>query len=229
MGRTFVIGDIHGACRALRQCLERSAFDYVEDHLICLGDVTDGWPETKESIDELLKINKLTYIFGNHDMWSLEWMQTKYAEDLWLDQGGRATVKSYQNGIPEAHVKLLSDSLPYFVLDNRLFVHAGINPKVSLDEQGLSMFLWDRTLARTVLYLQDKGLETQLTSFEEVYIGHTPVSTGQPVKACEVWLMDTGAGWNGVLSMMDINSKELFLSDPVPNLYPGVEGRKRFR
>jgi serine/threonine protein phosphatase 1 len=56
MDRTFVIGDIHGAYRALRQCLQKAAFNYSNDHLICLGDVCDGWPETRESIDELLKI-----------------------------------------------------------------------------------------------------------------------------------------------------------------------------
>jgi serine/threonine protein phosphatase 1 len=39
--------------------------------------------------------------------------------------------------------------------------------------------------------------------------------------------MDTGAGWSGVLSMMDIHTKEVFASDPVPLLYPGVEGRKK--
>lgn len=37
--REFVIGDIHGAYRALRQCLTRSDFNYDHDHLICLGDV----------------------------------------------------------------------------------------------------------------------------------------------------------------------------------------------
>jgi hypothetical protein len=27
--------------------------------------------------------------------------------------------------------------------------------------------------------------------------------------------------------MMDIATKEMFISDPVPRLYPGMEGRKR--
>ncbi len=50
MPKTFVIGDMHGASRALRQCLERSAFDYATDRLICLGDICDGWPETEEAM-----------------------------------------------------------------------------------------------------------------------------------------------------------------------------------
>jgi serine/threonine protein phosphatase 1 len=44
---------------------------------------------------------------------------------------------------------------------------------------------------------------------------------------CEVWFMDTGAGWSGKLSMMNIDTKEIFMSDPVPELYPGVKGRQR--
>jgi serine/threonine protein phosphatase 1 len=74
---------------------------------------------------------------------------------------------------------------------------------------------------------QSKGIEKKLTSFDEVYIGHTPITAMQPMKACEVWLMDTGAGWSGVLSMMDINTKQVFTSDPVPHLYPGIQGRKK--
>ena len=49
--RTFVIGDIHGGYLSLKQCLERSSFNYEEDTLISLGDICDGWPETKRCID----------------------------------------------------------------------------------------------------------------------------------------------------------------------------------
>ena len=66
--RRFVVGDIHGAHKALVQCLKRSNFNYEEDELICLGDVADGWTEVPELFDELLKIKKLIYIMGNHDL-----------------------------------------------------------------------------------------------------------------------------------------------------------------
>jgi serine/threonine protein phosphatase 1 len=39
-------------------------------------------------------------------------------------------------------------------------------------------------------------------------------------------MMDTGAGWSGTLSMMNIETKEVFCSDPLPQLYPGIKGRK---
>jgi serine/threonine protein phosphatase 1 len=223
------MGDIHGAYKALKQCLDRSDFDYVEDHLIFLGDVTDGWPDTRACVDELLAINNLVYIFGNHDFWTLEWMQSGFKEDIWLDQGGKATVKSYKDGVPRSHMKLLEESLPYYIVDNRLFVHAGIDPSTPLSEQSLTTFLWDRNLARVAMDFQSKGIEKTLTTFDEVYVGHTPITAMKPMKACEVWLMDTGAGWSGVLSMMDIHTKAIFTSDPVPTLYPGIEGRKKLR
>jgi serine/threonine protein phosphatase 1 len=227
MARTFVIGDIHGAYRALRQCLESASFDHEHDTLICLGDVADGWPETRSCIDELLKIKNLVYVLGNHDFWTLEWMETGAIEEIWYHQGGKATIDSYPDEVHPSHMRLLKNALPYYISDNRIFVHAGIDPKKPLEHQGLNIFLWDRNLARTALdfYLDD--ITGKLTTFDEVYIGHTPVPFGKPIQSCEVWLMDTGAGWSGPLSMMNVETKEIFISDPVPALYPGITGRKR--
>lgn len=226
MNRTFVIGDVHGAYRALRQCLQKAAFDYTNDHLICLGDVCDGWPETRESIDELLGIKNVTYILGNHDYWALQWMTTGKAETAWLLQGGESTKTSYRDGVPDTHIKFLTDALPYLLKENKLFVHAGIDRQRKLEQQGLDIFLWDRTLTRTAIDLYKKNITVKLTEYDEVYVGHTPIPSTRPLLSCGVWLMDTGAGWNGVLSMMEINTKEVFTSDVVPDLYPGVAGRQ---
>jgi serine/threonine protein phosphatase 1 len=227
MARTFVIGDIHGAYRALRQCLERASFDREKDTLICLGDVADGWPETQLCIDDLLKIHNLIYVLGNHDYWTLEWMETGVIEEIWYHQGGKATIESYPDAIPQRHVHLLKTALPYYLHNNRLFVHAGIDPSRALENNGLDIFLWDRKLARTALDFYQKGIAGKLTNFDEIYLGHTPVPYGTPIQSCEIWLMDTGAGWAGTLSMMDIETKETFISDAVPSLYPGVAGRVR--
>jgi serine/threonine protein phosphatase 1 len=227
MPNTFVIGDIHGAHTALKQCLKRANFDYENDTLISLGDVCDGWPETRECIDELLAIKNLIYILGNHDLWTLEWMKTGQADSLWIQQGGKATVDSYQKGIPQPHLHFLEKAHLYFINDNKLFVHAGIIPTQSIKQQNEDTFLWDRTLAHTVLDFYNRGIYEKMTVYDEVYLGHTPVSLLKPINACDVWLMDTGAGWSGVLSMMEINSKETFISDPTPDLYPGIQGRRK--
>lgn len=227
MDRTFVMGDIHGAYRALRQCLDRSGFDYNTDRLIFLGDVADGWPETRACVDELLKVRNLVYILGNHDWWTLEWMQTGYAEPIWLQQGGQATVDSYDAGIPETHVQLLNQAYFFFEDKHRMFVHAGFDPTIPIENQSMQELLWSRTLAHRALALHETVGSEKITLYDEVFLGHTPVSYPKPIQSREIWLMDTGAGWSGVLSMMDIDTKEVFTSDPVPSLYPGVAGRKR--
>src|SRR5690242_18008347 len=102
--KTFVIGDIHGAYRALMQCLERSGFDYSNDRLIVLGDVCDGYPDVCLCIEELLKIKHCDYIIGNHDLWAVEWALEGKEEEAWTSQGGFATILSYNNGpMPKEH------------------------------------------------------------------------------------------------------------------------------
>src|SRR5690349_8199782 len=128
MAKLFVLGDIHGAYRALRQCLDRSGFDYTHDHLIFLGDVCDGWPETREAIDELMRIAHLTCLLGNHDRMALRWMKAHEKPSLWINQGGEATIKSYPGGVPPSHIDFLEKALPYFILEQRCFVHAGFDP-----------------------------------------------------------------------------------------------------
>lgn len=225
--RTFVIGDIHGAHKALLQCLRRANFDYSTDRLIALGDVCDGWPETRQAIDELLKIKNLIYILGNHDEWTLEWMQHGEKNPFWTIQGGNATVESYNHKPLERHRQFLDEALPYFILDNRLFVHGGFDPNEPLENQTVETLIWSRDLAFKAIEYLSKGQDVKLTSFDEVYIGHTPVASDKPLFSCGIWLMDTGAGWEGVLSMMDIETKEMFISDKVPSLYPGVPSRSQ--
>jgi serine/threonine protein phosphatase 1 len=228
MGRTFVIGDIHGAYRALIQCLDRSGFNREVDLLISLGDVCDGWPETKRCIDELLRIQNLIYILGNHDTWLLDWMKTGQIENIWYVKGGEASIHSYVGSlIPKTHISFLESAKLYHLIDNRLFVHAGIDPSMKLEKQSADIFLWDRMLARKALNHMVKGEQMKLSGFDEIYVGHTPVTYPHPVKACEIWLMDTGAGWSGCLSMMDIETKQFFVSDKVTELYPGIKGRSK--
>ena len=106
-------------------------------------------------------------------------------------------------------------ALPYFLENNRLFVHAGIDPRKPLEQQDLDTFLWDRSLVQQALDTYKQNINRKLTPFDEVYVGHTPILLKQPTKSCGIWLMDTGAGWSGVLSMMNVETKEVFVSDPV--------------
>jgi serine/threonine protein phosphatase 1 len=228
--RTFVIGDIHGAHKALIQCFERSGFDYTSDKLISLGDVCDGWPEVHKVFNELCSIQNLVYIIGNHDEWALTWADTGEASYVWLAQGGRSTTECYPSGMDKEHKNLLLEAYDHYQENNQLFVHGGIDPHRPIAEQDRETFIWDRNLVNLALYNKDLGIENPLTDFSQIFVGHTPTikyGSELPIHACEVRMMDTGAGYYGKLTMMDLESGEIFQSDPVHGLYPDHPGRMR--
>ena len=55
MMRTLVIGDIHGGLKALHQVVERANIT-KDDHLIFLGDYVDGWSESAQVLQYLIKL-----------------------------------------------------------------------------------------------------------------------------------------------------------------------------
>ena len=229
--KTYVVGDIHGGYKALMQCLEKANFDYQSDTLICLGDVCDGWPDTDKCLDELLKIKNLVYIIGNHDWWAMEWALTGQKDPIWLRHGGDTTLSAYPLGMPAQHLDILDTAEVYYLLEgNKLFVHGGFLLDRSLEEQNHEIFLWDRSLFRKAFDQYLSETNENITPYEEVYIGHTPTHQygfDKPVQFGGIWLMDTGAGWTGPLSLMDVHSKTCFMSDPLPSLYPDSSGRMK--
>ncbi len=227
-GRVWVMGDIHGAYRAMIQCLERSKFDSKNDTLIALGDVCDGWSEVDKCIDLLLSLPKVHFMLGNHDYWALRWWRNQETPEMWLKQGGQATVDAYADGMPENHQHFLTTAHLYYLYQDSVFVHAGIDPELPLNQQGQRMFLWDRSLCNTALRMKQQGREQNLGPYEAIYIGHTPtIRSGftTPTKSGNIWMMDTGAAWDGRLSIMDLATKEYYQSDPTPELYPDERGR----
>ena len=229
--KRFVVGDIHGAHKALSQCFKRSKFDPAEDLLISLGDICDGWPEVHKVIEELLKIKNLKVVLGNHDAWALRWMKDGWKGHEWITQGGSGTLESYQykrDHVPPSHFHLLGDAPPYIELGEKLFVHGGLDPDVDIEEQDPELLMWDRNLLHDAVRISKKSPEYRYGKWEDIFIGHTPThfyKTPVPIHACNVWSLDTGAGWSGKLTIMDIDSHEYWQSDPVPDLYPHILGR----
>ena len=228
--RTFVLGDLHGNIKALKQVLKTSSFKYNKDELIVLGDVCDGWAYVDKCIDELLKIKNLKFIMGNHDKWALEWALTGKWNEGWTMQGGMNTIRSYYrdgksaNLMPKSHVEFLSQALPYYEKGNLLFVHGGIKAWTKASENDLETLIWDRDLVEGSL----RGY-TPLTHYDMVYVGHTPTNSYgiyEPISCNGITMMDTGAGWGkGRLSMMNIDSKVIYQSSQGQELYPNEKGR----
>lgn len=225
MVRRLCLGDIHGGYIALLQCFERSNFDYEKDQLIVLGDIVDGWPDVRECFEELMKIKNLVYINGNHDMWALDYFKTWATPEIWTAQGGKATMKSFEGYIKDDYIKFLEKAKNYYLTDdNKLFVHGGINPKVAVEKHPTDNLMWDRDLLYYAKKLKTRGQEKKLSEYDEIYIGHTSTWSWsqEPAKLCNVWCMDQGGGWEGKLSIIDIDTKEFWQSDLAPDLYPEV-------
>ena len=242
--KTFAIGDIHGAYKALLQCLERSGFNYQEDRLIVLGDVCDGYFEIKQCIDELLKIKHCDYIIGNHDVWALDWATRGIEEELWLNQGGRNTKASYAGfPMPEAHINFLKNAHLWIEFDNKLFVHAGIEHQKKILKHSLEELTWDRNLVESAWKKAHQKPDFKFSTYDEIYVGHTTTQWfarnkerglltpselarlgTEPLFLCNVIILDTGAGWSGKLTIMDVNTHEYWQSDLTPTLY-GITGR----
>jgi len=242
MANTYVIGDIHGAFRALQQVIRRAAPD-PDDRLIFLGDYVDGWSQSRQVMEYLMELDAMfncLFIRGNHDAWCEEWLAGLGPDPNWLFHGGRATVESY-NGIKPAdrirHLAFFGRMRPYFEEDGRLFIHAGFS---SMHGPGMehyeSNYFWDRTLWEMALAVDHRipkesfFYPKRLQLYREIYIGHTPTTNydrDTPMQACNVWNIDTGAAFNGKISMLEIASKKLVQSDIVQKLYPGETGRNK--
>jgi serine/threonine protein phosphatase 1 len=244
MNRTLVIGDIHGGLRALHQIIERASVSKT-DNLIFLGDYVDGWSQSPQVIDYLIDLGKkqnCIFIRGNHDELVLDWLENNNEnidEGMWYKHGGEATVIAYSkisDQKKKKHIEFLKSLQNYHLDDfNRLFIHAGFtNMNGVLYEYFPKLFYWDRTLWETALVLNEKLEKTswfypkRLTLYKEIYIGHTPttrIGESIPVKKACIWNVDTGAAFKGKLTIMDVNSKEFWQSEPLNNLYPTEKGR----
>ena len=251
---TYAIGDIHGSYKALMQCLSLANFDYEQDHLIVLGDVCDGYPETRQCIDELLKIKNCHLIRGNHDQWALDWMLSGIKPEIWTRQGGEATLKSFgaisvkaETVVPEVYKNFLLTGKHYIEWQNnksqnQLFVHGGFEPGIPIGQQDKNLLMWDRQLVRraydSVFLLKssfnkkdgdtkDKDI-IKFNGYDDIFVGHTTTETFyslQPIHACNVWMLDTGAGWSGKLTIMNINTYQYWQSQPSKELYKDTIAR----
>lgn len=243
MARTFVIGDIHGAFRALQQVIRRVA-PRREDRLIFLGDYVDGWSQSRQVIDYLMQLDTeydCIFIKGNHDAWCEEWLDGWGASPDWLFHGGEATVGSYAGITPGEigrHLAFFSRMRPYYEDGlGHLFIHAGFSSMHGpAAEHYASNYFWDRTLWETALAIDDRIPPTslfypkRLLLYDEIYIGHTPTTNygfDVPMHRCNVWNVDTGAAFTGKITVMDIVTKNFTQSDTVQKLYPGESGRNK--
>jgi serine/threonine protein phosphatase 1 len=181
----------------------------------------------------------------------MAWGESMLSPDahMWLSQGGRATFIAYMRQphlITEHRDFWLKKPVLYYVLDQnstgddednipqggKCFVHGGFNRDHSIYYQSKKtphVLYWDRSLWSKAL---SAGKDVQLITddkFDEIFIGHTSTQfwgTTHPMNAGGIWNIDTGAGWGGCVTIMNIDTKEYYQSDLAETLYPGEKPRK---
>jgi serine/threonine protein phosphatase 1 len=158
MSQTYAIADLHGRSDLLQMALAK-----ILDHadrpatLVTLGDYVDRGPNSRPIIEKLMSGLghegwRLICLKGNHEdiMW-----QTCLGIvpdcDWWLANGGGATLISYGQAqgeevdvtvVPDEHLRWI-ERLPLMHLDaHRIFIHAGVDPKFSLDKQDPQEVIW---------------------------------------------------------------------------------------
>jgi serine/threonine protein phosphatase 1 len=77
MRKYFIISDIHSQHHMLRQALLNAGFDMDNDkhHLIIVGDILDRGKQGNETIkfiEELIQLNRVESVVGNHDQFLID-------------------------------------------------------------------------------------------------------------------------------------------------------------
>ena len=187
----IAIGDIHGCPKSLDALLARID-PSPDDHLLFVGDYIDRGPNSKAVIDRLLELREkvpCTFLRGNHEAMMMEYLDSG-AFSLWRMNGGVSTVQSYlkeersEIQIPAAHAEFVRDTKLYHETDDFVFVHAGLNPSLTvaenLEDPDEEVLLWER-----------EHLNASEVAWEKTVVcGHTP--RPEPINREKLILIDTG-------------------------------------
>lgn len=148
--RLFAIGDIHGCFNSLKELIEEKIQLTLNDRVVFLGDYIDRGPKSKEVIDYLVELQAKGFdiiaLSGNHEQMLLDAWQEEELVDLWMMNGGAATLKSF--GLKAAahlespYIDFFKSLRLYVEIENYLFVHAGFNDELEHPYEDTYHMIW---------------------------------------------------------------------------------------
>lgn len=194
---------------------------------VFIGDYCDRGPDTKGVINWLVAARQsdpsIICLAGNHDHMMLGFADPEFELDPktvlfdWLrdDLGGRTTLASYgveikpwqsrsvirraaRAAIPEDHIAFLTSLPMIHQTEQAVFVHAGIDPERSLNDQRKEDLIW----------IRQPFLEDARDFGALIVHGHTPVrDIDFPGNRINI---DTGAGYGRRLTAVVIENGDVF-------------------
>lgn len=204
MGKVFAIGDIHGMLVKLEKLMEKLPIDREHDTLVFIGDYIDRGPDSRGVVEYILDIRqefkRVIFLLGNHEQMFLNYYLEGKDEDLFIHNGGIMTLMSYgfrprnkgSLDIPESHVEFFTSLLPYYEMDQYIFVHGGVRPGVPLEHQSIDDLLWIRY----------EFIGSPLNFGKKVVFGHTPFAVPY-IDEYKIGI-DTGAVFGGKLTCVEL-------------------------
>jgi serine/threonine protein phosphatase 1 len=215
-GDLIAIGDIHG-CAATLKDLIAALRPTDNDRLVFLGDYIDRGPDSKSVIDYLLELNAAhdcIFLMGNHELMMLD--AISFGDTNWSHNGCEPTLESYLNErgqvhIPQSHLDFLESCFYYYDTPEFFFVHGGLRPSLTIEEN-LSIahaqdFVWERK------HLGEAWMNAQRHAWTKTVVcGHTPQP--RPLITEKVICIDTGCVYDfkpnmGKLTAIRLPSKHI--------------------
>ena len=214
--RVYAVGDIHGRADLLDRMHTLIAEDAASfsgtKEIVYLGDFIDRGRDSKGVIERVLKQvpdgMKPRYIKGNHDAALLAFLADAETYRIWKNFGAAETLLSYGVRpplydsaeqieearaalaalLPAEHLAFFNDLELMVVTGDYAFVHAGVRPGRTLENQDEQDLLW----------IRDEFLSSNASFGKVVVHGHTPMPA--PVRTQNRISVDTGAYATGVLT-----------------------------
>jgi serine/threonine protein phosphatase 1 len=199
MKTIYAVGDIHGRYDKLCDLMDKIDIDLDSEMLVFLGDYIDRGPQSFEVVEYLIDLRKrhpnTVFLKGNH-----EEMFEKYisGEDrlTYLFNGGQQTLDSYMSRpreadeplIPAEHLAFIKSLTMYYETESYIFVHAGLQKNVPLEQQKSEDLLW----------IRKKFIESGHDFGKPVVFGHTPLP--EPLLQPNKIGIDTGAVYGNKLT-----------------------------
>jgi serine/threonine protein phosphatase 1 len=198
---TYAIGDIHGCHDLLRRLLGR-----IREHasgrphkLVFLGDYIDRGPDSAAVIETVRRLQieapgDVICLMGNHEAMLLMAVADPAAINWWIGNGGDTTLISFDAKTPldiPADVLEWLSALPTSYEDGqRCYVHAGLNPGKTREEQTDEEKTW----------IREPFLSIDHDFGKHVIHGHTPLRSVHPDVRPYRTNLDTAAVFGGVLT-----------------------------
>lgn len=161
--RVYVVGDIHGCVdepRVILEYLTKRERLKESDLVVFLGDYIDRGSDSKAVVDLLLQFKKnhgnTFFLKGNHEDMLVDFLLGEgRMGPSFLYNGGLDTITSYglsllenpsnfAQAMPVEHLDFYKGLLLGLDVGNFICVHAGLNPKHTLEEQNQTEVCWIR-------------------------------------------------------------------------------------